>query len=88
MVYDSEDGLVGIYDDYNEALIDYEKYKQIQKEYVQNAAEFTCDERVILAEIKKYLYPYETNNKAIGYDKDGNEIELDENIWDWKELNY
>lgn len=88
MVYDNEDGLVGIYDTYEEALMDYEKYKEIQKDYVQNETEFTSDEQVILAKIKKQLYSYETDNKATDYDDDGNEIESDENMWDWKETSY
>ena len=85
IVYDNEEGLLGIYDKYEEALSDYEKCKESQKDYVQGEGEFTTDERVILARVERQFYGYETNEKAVSYDENGDEYETEDNVWDWKE---
>lgn len=86
IVYDNEEGLLGVYDNYDEALSDYEKCKESQKDYVQSEGEFTTDEEVILAEVKRHFYGYETDKKAVDFDKkNGEEFETNDNLWDWKE---
>ena len=85
IVYDNEEGLLGIYDKYEEALSDYEKCKDSQIDYVRGEGEFTAEERVILAEVKKHFYGYETDKKVIGCDENGEEFETADNYWDWKE---
>lgn len=88
IVYDNEEGLLGIYDNYDEALNDYEKCKASQKDYVQGEGEFTTDETVILAKVEKHFYGYETDKKFLDYDENGEEFETDDNLWDWKEDRY
>ena len=85
IVYDNEEGLLGVYDNYDEALSDYEECKKSQMDYVQREGEFTTEERVILAEVKRHFYGYETDKKAVDIDENGEEIETEDNLWDWKE---
>lgn len=53
MVHDIEDGLVGIYDNFDTAVKKYEEYKVYQDSCVADRGEFEGSERVILAEIKR-----------------------------------
>ncbi len=85
IVYDSVDGLVGIFDNYEEAIREYAGCVNTQKDLVSDEGWFTLDENVILAKVVRHLYGYETNEKAVTYDENGEEIETEDNLWDWKE---
>jgi hypothetical protein len=85
IVYDNEDGLIGIYEKHEEALQEYEKCKELQKNFVRGEGEFSTDETVILAKVERHLYGYETDKKAVDYDENGDEFETGDNFWDWKE---
>jgi hypothetical protein len=78
LVYDSEEKLYIVTDDYEEAKSEYERLKESWKDYVSKYGEFSGDERVILAKIEKDFYPYETHKKTPEGD----------NYWDWKEEIY
>lgn len=84
IVYDNEEGLLGVYDKYEEALSVYEKCKDSQRDYVQDEGEFTTDETVILAEVKRHFYGYKTDKKAIDYDENEEEFETKDYLWDWR----
>lgn len=83
MVWTDEDGLCGIFDTKEEAEKEYE----VQKKAYKNAfdGEFYGNEHVVLAEVKKNFYSYDTKNPAIDYDEDGEEFETGDTYWDWKE---
>ena len=85
MVYDNEDGLIGIFDSYEKALHEYNLCKEVQKEYVQRNNEFTTDEIIVIAKVERQFYGYETNEKVVDYDENGEEFETVDNSWDWKE---
>lgn len=78
MVYDSEEGLVLTTDDYDEALKEYEFYKEGWKETIKSYGEFDETERVVLAEVKKDFYAAETVHKN----------DEGEYYWDWTENHY
>lgn len=78
LVYDSDEGLVIVTDDYEEALAEYNELKKAWKDYVSKRDEFNGDERVILARIEKDFHSYETDEKAPEGD----------NYWDWEESIY
>ncbi|OAK70077.1 hypothetical protein [Lederbergia galactosidilytica] len=88
MVYDFEDGLVGIFEDKIKAVKEYKAYVESAKEYVDREGQFSLDERVILAKVERQIYGYETDEKATGYDENGEEFETGDNLWDWKEEIY
>lgn len=88
IVYDNEEGLVGVYDNHDEALKEYTKCKNAQMDWVHEEGGFSTDETVILAKVEKHFYGYETDKKAIDYDENGEEFETDDNCWDWKEDTY
>jgi hypothetical protein len=75
LVYDSEEKLIMVTNNYDEAKETYEERKELWKDLVSDNGEFYGDERVILAEIKADFFSYETDNKA----PDGNYY------WDWEE---
>lgn len=74
LVYDSEEKLLMVTDNYDEAKEAYKERKELWKDLVSDNG-FYGDERVILAEIKADFFSYETDQKAPvgGY------------YWDWKE---
>lgn len=88
MVWDWEDGLVGLFEDRIKAEEEYEAYVNSAKDYVEREGQFNLDERVILAKVKRQIFGYETNEKATSYDENGEEFEIDDNLWDWKEEIY
>ncbi|PGO60658.1 hypothetical protein [Priestia megaterium] len=53
LVYDGEDELVGFFEDYDEALRVYEKYKKIVKSQVESGESKAEEQIVVLAEVKK-----------------------------------
>ena len=74
IVWDNENGDEIITDNYEEALEVYEKCKDFQESLMLDNGEFTTEERVILAEIKKDFYSGFSH-----IDDEGQEI------WDFKE---
>jgi hypothetical protein len=88
MVYDSNEGLVCVTEDYNEALKEYEDYKENHKNYVAKYGEYEGDERVILAEVKKNFFCYDTKKPVVEFDDDDNEIDTGDTYWDWKEQEF
>ena len=78
LVYDSEEKLLTVTDNYDEAKGIYEESKRYWKDTVSESGEFYGDERVILAKIKADFFCYETDKEAL----DGNYY------WDWKEETY
>ncbi len=85
IVYDYEDGLVGIFEDNVKAQEEYEACVNNAKEYVERDGQFNLDERIILAKVERQTYGHETDEKVIEYDDNGEEMETDENYWGWKE---
>lgn len=77
IVCDNDGGIEIITDDYNEALKVYEKCKAFQESIMLDNREFTTEERVILAEIKKDFYPSFSH-----IDDEGQEL------WDFRENNF
>lgn len=74
IAWDNDGGAEIITDNYEEALDVYEKCKAFQESVMLDNGEFTTEERVILAEIKKDFY------SAFSHiDDEGQEI------WDFKE---
>jgi hypothetical protein len=88
VVYDSMEGLVCVTDDYNKALEEYEHYKESYKDYVRDNGEYSGDEQVILAEVKKNFFSYDTKEPVIEYDDDGNEVDTGDTYWNWKEQEF
>lgn len=56
IVYDNEEGLVLLINDYEEALAKYEKCKKDCKDNVSNNGEFSSNETVVLAKVDKFFY--------------------------------
>lgn len=77
VVFSHENGLIGIYDDYDKAVADYEEQKKEYEEYVDNSGEHDENEDIILAVIDRRFYSYDTKTL----------IEQDEGqtFWDFKE---
>lgn len=75
IVHDNEDGLSIYTDNYSKALEEYEKCKKYCHDYVVDNAEFSGDERIILAKVEKVYF-----STPIG---EFNEDE--EELWDFKE---
>lgn len=88
MVYDNEEGLVCVIDNYAEALKKYERCKRVQEDYVRRENEFSCNERVILAKIEKDFYSYDTKKPVIVENEEGNKYPTKDTYWDFKEENY
>ncbi|MCY7500157.1 hypothetical protein [Bacillus pumilus] len=77
MVYEHELGLIGVYDDEDEASLAYEQTKDNLNEDIQlNGGILYGDERVIIAKIKKDFLSIE----AEGYKMRENEYEIQEKI--------
>lgn len=85
MVYDNEEGLVGVFSEYESALAHYEKCKATAEDYVSEEGEFTTDETIILAKVEKYLYSFDTKNPVMKEDDEGNEHPTKDTYWGWKE---
>lgn len=88
MVYDNENGLVGVFDEYDEALSKYEKCKATCEDWVHEDGEFSTDETVILAKVEKYLYSYDTGDPVKEENENGEEVNTGDTYWDFKEIAY
>ncbi|MCM3045190.1 hypothetical protein [Bacillus altitudinis] len=67
MVYDHEEGLVGLFDDIEEALKVYEHKKNSFKKYIDETFYvFEGDERIVLSKVIKQCYSYEDADKVTG----------------------
>lgn len=75
MVYDSEEGLIGIYEDLDVATKEYEKCKVDQEFTVADGVGFEGHERVILAEIKRDYRVVDTGEPIVEMNDDGEEHE-------------
>ncbi|OIN67443.1 hypothetical protein BLD48_06020 [Exiguobacterium sp. KRL4] len=75
MVYDSEEGLIGIYEDLDVATKEYENRKVDQEFTVADGVGFEGDERVVLAAIKRDYRVIDTEEPVVEEDELGNEYE-------------
>jgi hypothetical protein len=64
---------------------EYEKCKERQEEWLYQNGEFSGDERVILAEVKKHFYSDDTGKPVIKEDDSGNEVLTGDTYWEFKE---
>lgn len=85
MVYDNEDGLVGVYRTYSEANEAYKKCVEFQHNEFADEGWVTGEERVILAKVYKQLRPHDTKEPVMQEDENGDEIESLETYWELKE---
>ncbi len=86
LVYDNDEGVLLITDNYEEAIKEYEKQKERVIDYVRGEGEFSTDEQVILAKVENILYSYDTKQPVIECDDEGDEIESKKDTyWDFKE---
>lgn len=84
MVFEHELGLIGVYDDEDEANLAYERTKDNLNEDTQiNGNEIYGDERVILAKVKKNYYSF--NTEEFEMKENDNENESNATLWDFKE---
>lgn len=88
IVWDDQDGMMGIFDKYEESLAEYESCKANVRDCVQDDNEFSGDERVVLAKIEKQLYSYDTKNPVMVEGNDGKELPTADTYWDLKEDTY
>lgn len=88
MVYDNEEGLVGVFSEYKNALKHYEKCKATAEDWVRGEGEFSSEETIILAKVEKYLYSYDTKEPVMKEDEEGIEHPTKDTYWGWKEENY
>ncbi len=88
IVYDSDRQETEVVDNYEKALAIYKEYIDDNYEYVAGEGEFTLNESVYIAKVEKHYYPYETDEKRVATDENGEEYETDELLWDWKEDEY
>ena len=88
LVYDNENGLVGIFDKKEEAEKEYQHSKKLMKDYVDIDGEFVRGERLVLAKVEKQMYSYDTKEPVIEEDEEGNEYETKDTYWNWKEESY
>ncbi|WP_339239749.1 hypothetical protein NST06_10525 [Bacillus sp. FSL P4-0322] len=87
MVFEHELGLIGVYDDEDEANLVYERTKDNLNEDTQiNGNEIYGDERVILAKVKKNYYSF--NTEEFEMKENDNENESNATLWDFKEEIY
>ena len=85
IVYDHVTGDVNITDTMEDAVKEYEYFKQENVNHVSNEGQFSGSEMIILAEIKKMNYSVETDSPVLVEKDDGEKEETDEFYWDWKE---
>ncbi|UED78093.1 hypothetical protein [Brevibacillus sp. DP1.3A] len=88
IVWDNEDGLIGTYESYDDALKDYENAKSAVERYVREEGEFSTDEEVIIAKIQKHFYSHDTEKAVMKYDEDDNEVPTGDTYWDFTEDDY
>jgi hypothetical protein len=83
IVYDWSDGLIGIFDNYEEAEKQYNEYKEDNT--YQFDGEFDGGEEVILAKIKKRFYANDTREPVKMSDDEGIKHLTGNTWWEWKE---
>jgi hypothetical protein len=83
IVYDWSDGLIGIFDNYEEAEKQYQGYKEHNQTYTDG--EFDGEEEVILAKIDKRFFARDTGKPVMKEDEEGNEVPTKDTWWEWKE---
>ncbi|PCK15524.1 hypothetical protein CEY02_20645 [Bacillus pumilus] len=89
MVYEHELGLIGVYDNEDEANLAYERTKDNLNEDTQiNENEIYGDERVILAKVKKDYHSFDTEELEMKENDNGIEEKSDATLWDFKEDTY
>lgn len=88
MVYDNEEGLVGVFSEYENALAHYEKCKATAEDWVRGEGEFSSEETIILAKVEKHLYSFDTKSPVMEEDEEGSEHPTKDTYWSWKEENY
>ncbi|WP_338335486.1 hypothetical protein [Bacillus altitudinis] len=89
MVYEHELGLIGVFDDVDEANLAYERTKDNLNEDTQiNGNEIYGDERVILAKVKKDYRSFATKEFDMKEFDNGNEEKPSVALWDFKEDKY
>lgn len=89
MVFDSDEGLVGVYDNYTEAHTVYCKHVDGQQEASSCDNGFVSgEERVILSKVYKQLYPSDTGEPVLEEDEEGNEFATKDTYWELKEEIY
>ncbi|MEF2965060.1 hypothetical protein V3851_04385 [Paenibacillus sp. M1] len=77
VVFSHEEGLIGIFDNYDEALKEYKDSKDAYENYVYENGEHDPNEDIILAAINKRFYSYDTKNPT--------EDSATTTYWDFKE---
>lgn len=85
MVYENEEGLVCVTDNYDEALTTYKRCKENQEDWVRGEGEFSTDETVILAKVERYLYSVDSGKIVMEEDEEGNESPTKDTYWEFKE---
>ncbi|MBU8607835.1 hypothetical protein [Bacillus pumilus] len=86
MVYEHELGLIGVYEDEDEANAVYERTKDNLNEDVQiNGSIVYGDERVILAKVKKNYHSFNTEEFEMKDNDNGIEEKTGATLWDFKE---
>lgn len=88
IIYDIQTQEIEVVDDYQKALEIYQEFKNDAYDYVADEGGFSLDESIYFAKVEKHYHPYKTDEKRVLWDKDGNEVEIDEFLWDWKEDSY
>ncbi|MFA4132551.1 MULTISPECIES: hypothetical protein [unclassified Brevibacillus] len=88
IVYSNDEGLDGIYTDYEEALKAYEGAKSDLERYVRENGEFSTDELVVIARIDKQFFSIDTFKPVMKEDEQGNEVDTGDTYWNFKELDY
>ncbi|MBU8573706.1 hypothetical protein [Bacillus pumilus] len=84
LVYEHELGLIGVYEDEDEANAVYEHTKDNLNEDVQiNGSIVYGDERVILAKVNKNYHSFNTEEFEMKENDNGNESGA--TLWDFKE---
>lgn len=85
MVFAYDEGLIGIFDTYEDALKEYKIQKESVEDYVRGENEILSDECVVLAKIEKHFYSFDTNQPVMVEDDEGNEQYTNDTYWDFKE---
>lgn len=85
LVHTHDEGLIGVFDSYEEALNEYKEQKESVRDYVRGENEFTSDELVILAKVERRFYSYDTKEPVMEEDDNGNEYPSKDTYWDFEE---
>ena len=85
MVFDYENGLVGIFEKHEDAEREYRVIKAQMEDDVLDNGEFDMTERLVLARVEKHLYARDTKEPVMEEDANGNEIKTKDTYWGWKE---